>query len=195
MSFFCRKASHAGISTGRFGVRKPSPFLLPRGGPSGGEGAANTSRADEVETPHWEQSEVCMQWELLCEMQSFLGEVNHLSSSVRVEESSKIAGWEGTAGPAPAGALRAEPVASRSDAEFILDIRPSQGPIPEHPTTAKRAGFTKRSRLVPSVPYNTFFSVCVCSLTNCPLALGRSSPPYFADRVLSAEIVCSFVLY
>lgn len=115
MSFFCRKASRAGIWTCRFGVRKPSLFLLPRGGPSGGEGAANTSRADEVETPHWEQSEVCMQWELLCEMQSFLGEVNHLSSSVRVEESWKIAGWEGTAGPAPAGALRAEPLASRSD--------------------------------------------------------------------------------
>lgn len=78
---------------------------------------------------------------------------------------------------------------------FILDVCPSQGPIPEHPTTAKRAGFTKQSRLVPSVPYNTFFSVCLCSLTNCPLALGRSSLPYFADRVLSAEIVCSFVLY
>lgn len=43
---------------------------------------------------------------------------------------------------------------------FILGICPSQGPIPEHPTTAKRAGFAKQSRLVPSVPYNTFFQ-CV----------------------------------
>lgn len=42
MSFFVEKLPMQGYGTGRFGVRKPSPFLLPRGGLSGGEGAANT---------------------------------------------------------------------------------------------------------------------------------------------------------
>lgn len=44
-----------------------------------------------------------------------------------VEESSKIDGWEGTAGPALAGALQAEPVASRSDAEVHPGHMPFTG--------------------------------------------------------------------